>query len=350
MELQGEFFEKTELQKIAEEIYELETEKKNLELALQSEKFHSHYIPKRKNILVSKFIIQLILMVFIVVIIAVSLKSILWLFLDVYLLFVLIRIAWDETKLFRILFGDKNSATTIDYNEKYNMRNIRYDKDVSDERIQMLEEQILSLNGKISQLKRQRKILLEEMEAKDEFLRQKGILYDKKPDAEKGNGKFKLNENSIAMGKVQDLIEFYEKEEQYTNTYLSQVKVELQHVNKEIIQIDDDFEQFKRISFYAIAVFVLVVIIQSCIPGAFGIATDILCSIFTVVAFLILESKYKNAIILYLIEHDHPLIQEYAFRYNILPVYLYRKDLLEKIQSIQNDLDKIKKKKLELEA
>ena len=50
MELGGYGFEKSELMKIAEEIYDLKGKKQDLELTLHGEQFHYQYIPKRKNL------------------------------------------------------------------------------------------------------------------------------------------------------------------------------------------------------------------------------------------------------------------------------------------------------------
>ncbi len=349
LELQGKVYEITELQKITEEIYELETKKNDLELALQSEKFHSQYIPKRKDVLLSKFWIQIVIIVAIMAFFVWSLGStVLWIFLDGFLFFILVRIVWDEIKLFRILFGSKKSTSTVTYNEQYNMPNIHHDKEISNERIDALKEQISGVENRIEQLKLIKNSLLEEVRSRDDFLRNQGILFDKNPNEENKNSKFTLSQESIAMGEIQDLIEFYDKEEKYTKLFLSQVNVELDQINKKIIQIDEDFEAFKKTAFLSVLIFILIVIIEAFIPGALGFAADIICSVATFVAFLILESKYKNSIILYLIEHDNSLIQEYAFRYNMVPVYIHRNDLLEKIQGIQKELNEIQNKKAEL--
>lgn len=374
MELGGYGFEKPELLKIAEEIYALKGKKQDLELSLHSEQFHYKYIPKRKNLVEHEVIFRLLWIIPITVFVIAAISYIILYItnideygregqvagaMGVALLgttllaafggYVAFKLWKREIRMITLLMFSKNSDIASSLASKYDINTFQNDEELSKTRIEMLESEIASIDQQIMLLDERQQQLLEEKRKGEEFLRQKGVLFDEKPNALKTNGKFSLREDSMNSANIQELYEYYVKEEQYTLNYMRQVDSKLQQVNKQITRIDDDFENVKKTCFFIVCIYISLIIIQSVFTGFMGIVTSILCIFISICLVIYVEKKCKVPFILYLVENEHPMIQEYAFCHNMVPVRLRREEILEKLEYLQLELEGIRAKKQALD-
>ena len=370
MELGGYGFEKSELLKIAEEIYALKSKKQDLELTLHSEKFHYKYIPKRKHLAEHEVTFRLLWIIPTTLLVVVTACFMLYYFFHseelvgngptaIILLFATLitffggytafRLWKREIRMLTLLWISKNPEKAVAFAKNYDINTFQNDEIISKERIEMLEEEIANIDTKILQLEQQQQQLVDAKKKNEEFLREKGVLFDTKPTISQKSGKFSLREESIGAGDIRDLFEYYSKEEQYNLNYLRQLDSKLQQINKQITSIDDGLEEVKKTFIFIICVYILLVIIQSAFSGFLGGITSIVCIFISIGMVLYVENKCKLPIILYLVEHEHPLIQEYAFCHNMIPVRIKREEIIEKMQELQSELDAIKAKKQALD-
>lgn len=374
MELGGYGFEKSELIKLAEEIYELKGKKQDLELTLHSEQFHYKYIPKRKNLVEHEVTFRLLWIIPITIAVLIAFVYIVWYVLDLggvgregkeaaaigvgflgttllaafggYAAFKL----WKrEIHMLTLLWLSRNPEKAAEFSRRHDINTFQNDEATSRQRIAMLEEEISSIETKIKQLEEQQKILLEERKRNENFLRNKGILFDEKPGQEKQTGKFSLREESLGAGDIRDLFEYYSKEEQYNRDCLHQLDIKRQLLDKEIRGLSENIEDIKRKGIILGAIYLFLILFQGAFSGLVGGITAILCSIISIGMIIYAENKCKMPIILYLVEQEHPMIQEYAFCRNMAPIRIKRDEISEKMEEIQKELDMIKEKKRALD-
>lgn len=364
MEIGGYGFEKPKLLKIAEDIYALKSKRQDLELTLSSEKFHYQYIPKRKDVVQSEVYSRLVLLIPLTILVISSLGYVLLSLADpgsvhgmslLVAMFILvcggyatIRLWIREIRMFSLLWISLKPEKSVAFFKKFDINTFQNDEENSRNRMEMLEAEIAHINQRIAQLETEQKQLLEQKKKEEDLLRENGVLFDRNPNISNTSGKFSLREESIGMGDAHALHEFYSKEEQYAKNCLLQLEGKLQRLDKQIVQIDDDFEQVKKILIFFVICYVLVILIQSAFSGLLGSFMAAICFVVSLVVCFLLEKKCSMPIILYLLEHDSSLVQEYAFRNNMVPVHLKREELLEKMQYVQKELDDLSKAKKEL--
>lgn len=366
MELGGYGFEKPELLKLAEQIYECKGKKQELELELSNVKFHERYLPQRREIASSSaashfaviapltvvLVIALIYGIFYIIFAGdlrddpfagfALLASFLFIAFGGYADIMLIK---REIGFFRLLYASKDSAKADRFDEKHNVNSIQNDEDKTKERIRMLTEEIASLDEKIVSLSEQQDNLLKEKEERENVLREKGVLFDEDPNKPKEEGKFTLKEDDMWTIDVRELHEFYEKEEQYILNYQRELDVRLKRFEKEILEINDNYEIVRKQLIFSVIIYILVAIVQSAFTGFLATVTCFLCGIGSVAYILHFESKWKRWILLYLVEHESELTREYAFCNNMVPVRNKREELMQLIEENKRELLEIKKKK-----
>ena len=301
MELSGYGFEKSELLRVTEELYALKSKKQEVELKLQSEKFHQQYIPKRKALAEHEVTFRLLWIIPITLLVLGAsvflvyyyihsadfsgdwVSGVIFLFSALVVVFcgyTAYRLWKREIQMFRLLLLHKNSEKAANYSKKHDLNTFQHDENETKNRIDMLEGEIEQIAHRMSQLEEKQDKLLEDKRTKEDFLKNRGVLFDENPNQKTTKGKFSLREESIAMGGEEELLEFYNKELQYLHQLTLQLEGQLQHKNNEISKIDDDFENVKKILLFVVIIYVLMVIIQSAFSGVLGSVTKLLCIIF----------------------------------------------------------------------
>ncbi len=366
MELSGYGFEKSELLTITEDIYELKNKKQAVELQLASEQFHYQYIPKRKQLAEHEVFFKLIWIIPTSLLVLASLVIVIYFYfnnnlfvnngpLGVVYLFAMLTLVFGGYTAFRLwkreihmltlLYISKNPERASAYIEKHEINTFQKDEAMSKKRIEMLQAEIDVYEKKITMLTKQQEEILEQKNNTKDFLKQNDAWLDKKEGKADNKGKFSLKQDSMNNANIQELFEYYSKEESYIRNHLKELEGDLQLVNKSITKIDDDFEHAKRTCVLFGGVYIFIVLIQSVFTGVLASITSLLCIIISLFLFFYVEKKCKKAIVLYLVEHEKPVIQEYAFARNMLPVRLKRQELVERIISMQSTLDEIRAKK-----
>lgn len=371
MELGGYGFEKPELLKLAEQIYEYKGKKQELELELSSVKFHERYLPQRREIASSSaashfaviapltviLVVAIIYVLYYVIFAAkyelrddpsagfALLASFLFIVFGGYVDLMLIK---REIGFFRLLYASKDSAKADRFDEKHNVNSIQNDENKTKERIRMLTEEIDSLDEKIVSLSERQELLLKEKAERENVLREKGILFDENPNQPKQEGKFSLKEDDMWITDVRELHEFYEKQERYIHYCQKELDVKLQRINKEIIEIDENFENIKKQLIFSVIIYIIVAVVQGAFTGFLGTVTSLICIVGSVTYILYFESKCKRWILLYLVEHDSELTKEYAFSTSMVPLYSKRAELMQLMKENDMELIEIKEKKASL--
>ncbi len=375
MELGGYGFEKSELMKIAEEIYDLKGKKQDLELTLHGEQFHYQYIPKRKNLVEHEVTFRLLWIIPITIGVVIALIFMISYIFDVagvgregeaaavmgvgFLGTTLLAVfggyaafkLWKrEIHMLTLLWLHRNPEKAAAFSKKHDINTFQNDEAKSKQRIAMLQEEISNIENRIQELEERQTQLLEERKRSEALLREKGILFDENPNRLKSNGKFSLREESVGAGDIRDLYECYVKEEQYNRDYLQQLDIKRQLLDKEIRGLSEDVEDLKRKGIIFICIFILMILIQGAFSGIMSGITSILCFCISIGMLIYAENKCKVPIIRYLVEQEHPLIQEYAFCHNMAPIRIRKDEITEKMNEIQKELDDIKKKKQALDV
>ncbi len=366
MELGGYGFEKTELLKLTEEIYELKNKKQATELQLSSEQFHYQYIPKRKQLAEHEVLFKLLWIIPTSLLVLASLVIVVYFYFNTHLfqnngplgvlyLFAMLTLVFGGYTAFRLwkreihmltlLYISKNPERSSAYIKKHEIHTFQKDEMMSKKRIEMLQAEIDGYEKKIEELTKRQEDILEEKNKTEKILKENAVLLNKGIEEKDSKGKLSLKQDSMNGANIQELFEYYSKEESYIKNHLKELDGRLQQLNKSITKIDDDFEQAKRTCILFVGVYIFIVLIQGVFTGILASLTSLLCIVISIFLFLYVEKKCKNAIILYLIEHENPVVQEYAFSRNMLPVRIKRQELVEKITGLQLTLDEIQAKK-----
>lgn len=371
MDIGGYGYEKTELLQLTEEIYQLKEEKKKLELQLDSEKFHQRYIPQRKNLTQELAVRTLALILPLTVIVVICFAFFVEAILDTefaqgntaLLLIVMVlvfggyadyRLIKKEVRLLLLLMVSKDEMKGNSLARRFHITTLQMDEAGSKKKIEYLEEQIFGVEKKIKELSDSQNALLEAKQQQENTLRKYGVLYDERPDKEKSatdkKSKFSLKDEDVSMGvyDIGQILAFYEREEQYICNHLIKLEGQIEHVNREITRIRDDFEQVKHQMILTAVLYVGVAFIQSLFSGILSSITSVLCMIGSITLFFYLERKWKPPIIKYLVENENKYIQEYAFCNNLIPVYRKGQELKEVLEDYKKELAAIKEKKAKL--
>lgn len=332
--------------RISEKIYLYKGDKKKLELELSEENLRYQYIPKRKSLVIHQVFLLAILMVACIVLILLTLGDVFSMFLDWFLFLFFLYLSWKQAKLLFLLFASRNTESAARFAEKHDLDTFQRQKQSSEKKIAFLGVQIEELDKKIADLLLKKEELLQEREQREKFLRDKGILYDEKP-GKKTSG-FSLRQNSTGSQDMHALHEYYEREEIYLNQTLLRMDGELRQMDKQIVEIDECFMHVKKQMLFSLAVFVVMVLLQRLLSGLPGTLYGIICFIVCLCYAFYLERTCKRPILEYLLEHDSPLVTDYAFCNNLVPVKTKRKEKLEQIEQYKKELDEIKKQKEEM--
>ena len=142
------------------------------------------------------------------------------------------------------------------------------------------------------------------------------------------NSKFNLKMDDAWTNDIQELDEYYRKEEAYLGQLLANVDRNIQLYNREITKIDSEFEQSKKLLLLAV----------------------IVCVIVSIISVIILENKCRIPIINYYVEQKSPLFEDYAFTHNMVPVAEKRQEYMECREKYEKELTEVKNKRKALDA
>lgn len=383
---QHNHYDSPEFIKIAEEIYEYQGKKQELELSLSSERFHYAYISKRKDLVVHEVLFRLLFIVPLTLLLISAIFLMLFSIIDsqegdsgtteniVYdsiddpfsgsgdaagdgweqvaflfcTLFVVfcgyadIKLLIREVKMLILLSVSRDNERALRFAKKHDINTFQSDEYQSREKISWMESEISLIDDRILELRKKQQKLLDEQAEAERRLQEENALRDETSDAQGG---FTLKKISMGTQNADMLYEFYRSEEHYIQNDLLRLEGQLLHTEKEIVKINEEFLEIKKKIILSLAVFVFLIVIQSVFTGIAAIITNFICLIAGLIYVFYAEKKWKQPILLYFIENDSDLTKEYAFVNNILPAKMRREELLNEMDHYKKELINIKKKR-----
>lgn len=260
---QHNHYNSPEFVKIAEEIYEYQGKKQELELSLSSERFHYGYISKRKDLVVHEVLFRLLFIVPLTLLLIVAISFMLFMFLEsreedseatqsivldsiedpfsgsagtggssdasIQIAFLLctffvvfcgyadIKLLIRETKMLILLSASRDNEKALRFAKKHDINTFQSDEYQSREKINWMESEISLIDDRILVLRKKQQKLLDEqaeaerrLQAEAERKLQEEALTDEVSDAQGG---FTLKKISIETQNADMLYEFYKGEE-----------------------------------------------------------------------------------------------------------------------------------------
>lgn len=379
----GAGYQKSEALILAEKIYACKNEKKDLEWQLSSEEFHFKYIPVRKKRVEGqvvsriKYIVPLSIMLggclAFLILSSIEMKELrssgaaetlegaqdmgmdgvsllfvlLFLVFGGYVFFKLFLI--PEIRQLKLLWDSRNTEKAMQKAKLNGLDTFQKDYDDSKRKIDYMKERIEQLTREIEELTQKQEEMLYHKQQAEERLRREGVLFDVKPDETKNTGKFTLKEEDSSTADAAILYEYYQREEQYYSQYLMVLDARISQVNKELVGIEDEFEQTKKLLMFFGIGYVLLILVQQAFTGVLAAVTSILCIIVSVIVLIQLERRCAPAIIRYLVEEEKEFLSEYAFIHNMVPVKYRRMELLEEKKKCEDTIKDLKKQRENLQ-
>ncbi len=354
MEMGGYGYEKPDLVQLAEQIYQCKNEKEKLELELGNTRFHYDYIGKRKRLVQHEVLFRLIF----IVIIALALYYIiegcdmvsldLFIFLMPFLAYAEFKLVKRELKMLFQLSYDWNPGRMKTLAARLDIDTFQNDKLRTKKKIDILLSQIDEYDRKIEELTEEKQSLIKKKQQKEEVLRKKGILFDENPG--KSSSGFSLKQEDSWTNSIQELDEFYRKEEEYLNRLISHMDNRIQFFNKEIMMVEEEFASVKKTLLLAVIIFIIIIVVQQATSGILYTISSFLCIIASVIGIFILERWCKQPILRYLVEHEHPLVADYAFTHGMTPYGEQRKEFIENKENYEKERNKVKEKRRMLDG
>lgn len=329
-----------DLVQMSEKIFGYKEDKKRLELELSEVLLRYQYISKRKNLVIHEVIVLALVIAVCMTAIFLTLGDIFWMFFDWMVFLFCLYLLRREVKLLYLLFTSRNTEAALRFAQKHDLDTFQKQKRETENKITFLKSQIADLEQKIADLSTKRNALLEEKERREEILREKGILYDEMPG--QAASKFTLKKESTGSQDIREVYEYYRKEEIYLTQHQIRLEGELGRIDKQIRGIDERFGEVRSKIILSLAVFVVLILFQQILSGALGTLYGLVCCAFCLFYLFYMEKTCKIPILNYLLEHDSPLIAEYAFCNGMVPVKNKRDDVLEQMDQCTKELEAIR--------
>ncbi|HCJ07502.1 MAG: hypothetical protein PUC55_07105 [Lachnospiraceae bacterium] len=346
MEIGGYGYEKPEYVRLAEQIYQCKNDKEALELELNNTRFHYDYIKKRKGLVKHEVVFRMIYIIVLAVFLYICMNSF-FIFATPFVLYGEWKLITRECKMLFMLSYNWKPEHMRWIAEHFDIDTFQNDTIRTEKKIEALESQIAVCEKKLQTLNKSREDLIRQRQQQEDVLRKYGVLYD--TDPKKQNSKFSLKEEDSWVNDIQELDEYYRKEEGYLKQLISHVDNTIERYNKEITEIDQQFDTAKKLLIFAAIIFVLIVVLQNALHGVAYTISSIVCVIISMIAILYLERRCKQPILAYLVEQNKPIVADYAFTHGLVPVAEKRREYIENKEKYEKELAEVQKKRRELD-
>lgn len=336
----GDNYEKTELVQIAEKLYTSKEELRVFKFDLNSVEFREKYLAKRTERLKERVIIYALLILLCIVLLsffgyatgklntALGGLAGIFAYAMVAVVICLIGLAIKEVQFLYLLVIDKKT--------------IRKQQQEVSQCIETLKEKINIATEKITRLENRRKELLEEQEKTGQEQET-----DTEQVLEEDGAAFHLRKTGQTEAvDVSQLLEYYEKEESYLYDRIRYIDEKIEHMNRQIVQVEDGFDLCKKRVGVMLLVMLFLALIQGAFKGLSGTVTSIFCFIVMLGYFFYLEKVCKKQLLDYLVEHENYFVKDYAFCNDLQPLSVQRNELIEEKQQIEKELIQIKQERM----
>lgn len=351
----GKGFQKSEALVLAEKIYDCKCEINDLEWKLDDEEFHFKYVLKRKERVVKQvwarmayiipFSVMIIFSILLVIVLSLNIgvargkgeidgsSTVMLLMILLFLVFggyfFVKFLMIPEISQLILLWNSRNTDRAMRKAREKGLNTFQKDYEESKCKVEYIKERILKLKEDLKELIKKQEELFEYQNKVEERLRSENIMFDIKPSGNEKRASFSLKKDSVAYVDIAELSEYYQKEKTYYRGYIAKLDIQLAQLNKEIVDIDEQFEMTKkRLLFFAV-IYILVVIIQQAFTGFMATVTCLICLIASIVVIINLEAKCTPAILNYLVEQENELVKEYAFCNHMVPLKYKREEILD---------------------
>ncbi len=361
--------EDAELIKIADRLNRCKESKVMLDLELTNEEFKLKYIHKRKALTASKARTRMMYIIPFTIVeiscIVLLITSIIELKTEGYSIAVMIsmlisilgfifcgyfciRLWLPEIKMF-----GKLNPLGKNRDEDKGVVTFEVERHKSEERISVLRAQLETVTREIAQLSMKRRereaILRSQMAAEQEkAVGGKDLSSISEVDGDSEGGLFKLKKDKLSNIQTTELIENYSREIKALEKEKTKLELEDKKLQDKIIDIDMQISVVKdKIVAFVIWVTGLLVIVNM-IPGTGQHIAGAIWCLISIIYMLWLVKECKQPIILYLVEHEHKQIRDYAFTQSLTPLYKKRKELAQDIADCARGINNFESKIQEL--
>lgn len=369
----GEYgYQKSELLQVAEQIYEYTGKKQQLELQLSSEEFHEKYIPKREKMVKSRIVANMPILIVLMLLNFVSIgiwvyflvayksnaagggPGMLLLFsglVIIYTIRLFFKLTAEESEMAIRFIHSKNPEKAMRFAKKHDINTFQDDRVRTEAKIADLKERILVYDNKIHNLELRQQEIIDEKKKQEEILKKHDIIKDdaNEDKAKKNSFSFSLKEDDMNTADIQELNEYYNKEQDYILFGMKDLEFKLAAADKEISNIGEEMEMVKKRIFIFLFGFIIAAFIQTFIPGFVGGIYGLVCFIISLIALFSIERACRGPIIRYLVENESPYVAEYCFKNDVVPVKQKKKEIKLLIEQQQAALEAIKVKKKALD-
>ena len=354
--------ETPELIRIAERLNKCNESKKMLELELANEEFKYKYIDKRKKLTSEKikfrmaFIIPVTLIVAICISVfaigCISIKRGIYnralLLCMLASVLVLIALGYVYVKLWipEIKMMNKFNRGNKNIDAESGTITFEQEEKNSKKRINMLRAQVQDLQQEIKLLQareKEQEALIYKKMAKNESADTKEEFSD--DETEISNGKFRIKKEKLGQIQNDELMEYYDRELREYRNNLLRLEAENERLGKNIVDVDADFKQVKE----RIIIFIVSIAVMSFTQDIFsGVVYQILGVVICIVIlvyFFWLVNVCTQPIIMYLVEHNSEIIQDYAYINDLKPISRRKIEIVEEIQECNIKIKEFEEKK-----
>ena len=346
-----------ELVVIADRLNRCKDTKALLELELANQEFSQKYVTKRKKLTKEKvrtrmgFIIPVTLVLVVcIMVFADSVKdlktygyksqfamSILGsVLISIAVLYPFFRLWIPEIKMVLKL-------NRFNKNEDEDVGIVSYDTEAEKNarKIKIIREQLSDLNEEMR--------LLEARKKEQESIIESRKRYEEELEALASDGKFKLHKDKMSNIHADELMDFYEREiKEYKE---EKVALEREDValHKKHLDIQEDFMMVKKRIIVFLFVVATLALVQNIFPGILYQIVGIVIGVYVIGYFIYLATACEKIIILYLVEKESKIIEDYAFIKGLVPTSKRRKEITLDLATCNNRIKEYEMKKQELQ-
>lgn len=323
-----------EIARFSEQIFACWEEQKKLELLISEEHLRYQYVLKRRELLRHELLL-LIGIVFGIAIFVINTIGTFLVFFDLLLTAAWFFLLARTIRLLLLFIFSMDTPWLSEYAENHGMNTFQRQEKESSAKIAAYHVQLENLKMKRSVLILRRKDLLNKKPSEP----------DTKEEQVTSSTGFKLKQRTAPYDDERVLFEFYEKEEHYLMEQCSDCEIEIHNLEKEIREIDLSFEKIKKSLYVFVGTFVMLAAIQGALHGTEADYFGAFCLVTQFGLIFYLVKTCKKPILLYLVEHESHLVEDYAFVHGLFPVKKKLDDKKGQLDEMLKELQKIREQK-----
>lgn len=223
----------------------------------------------------------------------------------------------------------------------------------SEERITVLKTELKTIEDEIKHLsakKRERELYL-----RTQLLEEKAKVFlgekpaSDIPQASKSGLSFSIKKEEISNVQAEEMLKNVTEELRMAEREKVRLELEDKKLQDGIIDIDLGIIDVRdKITAFILIGTILTIIVSMFSGPIMHILGVVWCAIILPYMFW-LFTVCRMPLVLYLVEHDHKQIQDYAFTHSLTPLYKKRRELAREIADNANEIHKLESKKQEIE-